>query len=119
MGFTLAEVKQFLRKSPEVFTIKYEEKLLQIFELFHHDVGLSHEVIANYPAVLALRSTGAQLGVRHRHRFLTELGRDQYRADKPNFVPPTALTNAITDAEFCEKYAKVPVDLFNQFLKTV
>jgi hypothetical protein len=36
----------------------------------------------------------------------------------PGYVSPAALAET-SDEEFCTKVAKVPVDFFNQFLKTL
>ena len=50
--------------------------------------------------------------------FQVKIERNQYDPSKPNYVSPVALAET-SDDEFCLKYAKVPVNIFNQFLKTL
>ena len=47
-----------------------------------------------------------------------KLERNQYDPSQPNYVSPVALAET-SDQDFCLNYAKVPIQIFNQFLKTL
>ena len=50
------------------------------------------------------------------HSF--RLFRAQYDPEKPLYVPPGRLV-LTSEVEFCSEVARVPVELYNEFLKTV
>ncbi len=49
---------------------------------------------------------------------LFHLFRAQYDPEKPLYVPPGRLI-LTSEVEFCFEVARVPVELYNEFLKTV
>ena len=55
---------------------------------------------------------------RARLLFLRETERAQFDPDRPLFVPLRELMMD-DDAEFCSKHGRVPVAVFNEFLKTM
>ena len=84
------------------------------FDYLHNEIGLSHSEICEWPSVFRVRL----FVVKQRHNFLKTLGRDQFDKTKENFVSMKALTSG-SDVEFSENVAKVPVQEFNNFLKTL
>lgn len=115
MGFSRAETRALLLDCPDLFRAKDPQKILDTFNFVHDTIGYPHQIIRRYPRVLLQHLT---YNVRPRHRFLVELNRAQYDPKKPNYVSPLAFSE-LEDAEFCARVAKVPLSLYNQFLKTL
>lgn len=87
---------------------------MERFDYIHNEIGFSHESIVRWPTVLRTRISI----LRPRHQFLKFLKRDQFDPSLENYVSPQALVT-IDDVDFCNCVAKVPVKLFNDFLKTL
>ncbi|VDO97731.1 unnamed protein product [Soboliphyme baturini] len=113
MGFSRAQIKQLLLKDPKLF-ITDKRFLVATFDYVHNSLGFSHEEILKWPRVLRERKSRIQ----ERHEFLRKIGRAQYDPMKPNFVSLNALMND-RDRDFCFTVAKVPVSVYNEFLKTL
>ena len=77
-------------------------------------MGLSHSDIMVWPNILTTRVHR----IEERHKFLLLVDRAQYNPKKENFVSLKALATG-TDSEFCANVAKVPVQQFNDYLKTI
>lgn len=88
--------------------------IMKRFEYIHNVIGFSHQDILAWPNVLRIRL----MIIKPRHLFLKQLGRDQFDPKKENFVSLKSLALG-RDVEFCEKFAKVPVQEFNDFMKTL
>ncbi|XP_076329993.1 mitochondrial transcription termination factor 3, partial [Tachypleus tridentatus] len=113
MGFSQEETKLLLIEKPKIWLVD-RPCLLKKFDLIHNTMNIPHKQILRYPGVLLKR----EFLVRQRHLFLEKLGRAQYNPNEPQYVPLKALV-AGTDAEFCNKYAKTSLHIFNEFLKTL
>ena len=88
--------------------------LLKTFDFVHNEMGFSHEHILQWPNILKKRVSV----LRPRYQFLKFLKRDQFDPLHENYVSPQALAST-RDVEFCNTVAKVPIKLFNDFLKTL
>lgn len=82
------------------------------FNYVHNEMGFSHEHIVLWPTILRTRVSI----IRQRHQFLKFLKRDQFDPLHENYISPKVLVTT-RDVEFCNTVAKVPVKLFNDFLK--
>lgn len=91
-----------------------QHALSERFDYIHNEMGFSHEHIVRWPTVLRTRVSI----IRQRHQFLKFLKRDQFDPLHENYVSPQVLVTT-RDIEFCNTVAKVPVKLFNDFLKTL
>ncbi len=88
--------------------------LTKSFQYVQFEMGMSHRRIVAEATVLRY----PRAFLRCRHEFLRKLTRHQYEPAKPNFVSLSALVRG-SDAEFAAKVAKVPVSVYNRFLKTL
>jgi len=87
--------------------------LLERFDYIHNEMGFSHEHILRWPTILRTRVKI----LRPRFQFLKFLKRDQFDPMHENYVSLQALVTH--DVEFCNTVAKVPIKLYNDFLKTL
>ena len=86
------------------------------FDFLHNEVGYPHRSILHAPELLLLSS---ELPMRRaRLAFLKVVQRDVFRREDPLYVPPRGLM-ASSDEEFCRDHARVPISVFNEFLKTL
>ncbi len=113
-GFTNKELKTMLLKHPELYYQQDDGGLRAVFDMLHNEVGFSHEMIRKFPETLC----ADQFKVRPRHLFLKKIGRAQYDPKQPRYVSPVALATS-DEKEFSTKVAKVPIEVYNEFLKTV
>lgn len=90
------------------------QALSERFSYIHNEMGFSHEDIVQWPSILRTRVPV----LRQRHQFLKFLQRDQFDPSRENYVSSQALVTT-HDVEFCNAVAKVPVKLYNDFLKTL
>jgi len=97
-----------------VFLFIGKHALLERFDYIHNEMGFSHERIVQWPTILRTRVPI----LRQRYQFLKLLKRDQFDPSCENYVSPQALVTT-RDVEFCNTVAKVPIKLFNDFLKTL
>lgn len=88
--------------------------LTKRFNYIHNEMGFSHEHILRWPTILRTRVKV----LRPRYQFLKFLKRDQFDPSRENYVSPQALV-LTRDVEFCNTVAKVPIKLYNDFLKTL
>jgi len=113
MGFTETEAKQLLLTYPKLWT-QNRMMVLSIFNYLHNTMGIPHEIILECPESLMTRLFKFQ----QRHQYLERLGKARYDPLKPGFVSLEMLAK-LSDAEFCSKVAKTPIEDFNDFLKTL
>lgn len=113
MGFTNDEMKQMIMVCPKLL-LSSRNKIVTAFTYLHHEVGLSHAQLIQFPTVLRTR----ECIYKPRHQFLVKLGRAQFDPKEPNYVSPQALVVG-SDVVFCENVAKTSVDTYNAFLKTI
>ena len=118
MGFNEDEVKTIIMKYPVIWKRFYHaqghQNMVSVFDLVHHDMSFSHQMIVNYPLIFTRR---VRL-IKTRHLYLQTLDRAQYDPCKPLYVPLSAFY-LLDDATFCLKYAKTSVNDYNAFLKTL
>jgi len=113
MGFSEEELKKIIIACPVI--LKCQMRIIrEQFDVLHNEIGIPHELLVKFPDTL----TKNELITRGRHKFLEQLGRNQYDPTLPNYVSPSMLT-VYSDAEFCEKSAKSDVDTYYKFLKTI
>nr|CAG4644253.1 EOG090X0C5Y [Lepidurus arcticus] len=113
MGFNDDETKRLLCEAPRIFTTS-RHALIRRFEVVHNLIELPRETILQFPVLLTTR----EFKLKERHLFLQSLGKVQYNPKQENYVSPLDLA-LLDDVEFCRQVAKVPVQHFNDFLKTL
>lgn len=113
MGFDKTEMKELLLKIPDLW-IKSRPRIVDTFDFLHNEMKISHADIVKDPCILICRKRRVEL----RHKFLTKIGRAQYDPTQPLYV---SLRNLVTgtDNKFCNEVAKVPVETYNLFLKSM
>eukprot|EP00088_Acartia_fossae_P032459 TRINITY_DN3322_c0_g1_i2.p1 TRINITY_DN3322_c0_g1~~TRINITY_DN3322_c0_g1_i2.p1 ORF type:complete len:417 (+),score=68.54 TRINITY_DN3322_c0_g1_i2:308-1558(+) len=114
MGFSAEELKSIVLKEPQMIMKRRITDYLVNFDLLHNQIGIPHELIAQFPLSLK-QSTYIVSG---RHEYLKKVGRAQYSPLLPMYVSPAMLTEG-TDHEFCENVAKCDLELFHRFLRTL
>lgn len=77
-------------------------------------MGIKVEEIISWPGILRCR----QRIVKERHSVLAHLKMAEYEKTKPGYVSLPRLVSK-TDADFCENVAKVPLQLYYDYLKTL
>ncbi|XP_006614092.2 transcription termination factor 3, mitochondrial [Apis dorsata] len=112
MGFNIYETKDILLKAPRVW-IRAKTEIVKTFDYLHNEMGLSHTFICTEPKILICRKSRLE----RRHKVLVELKRNQYDPTKPLYVSLFDLISG-TDIDFCEKIAKIPIKIYNDFLKS-
>ena len=113
MGFNAKQIKKMLKSCPTVFRHKFEYVMMENFDALALEVGFPRSVIARHPESLLFPA----IKIRERLELLRLAGRDQFDPKKANFVSISVLTE-FSDEEFC-KMVNVPLDTFDQFLKTL
>jgi len=114
MGFTKEEIKMMTLENPSVLKRHNEEYVLKQFDILHNDAKFAHELLAKFPNSLL----GSWLDTKSRLDFLKHLGRDQFDPSRPNYVSPDMLATG-DDSSFCISVAKCPLELYDEFLKTL
>jgi len=114
MGFSKEEVKEMTLKCPKILKVWKEDRVLTNFELLHNDCNIPHDILCKFPESLL----PPWYLTKPRIQLLESLGRAQFDPTQPNYVSPAMLTGG-DDAEFCENVAKVPLELYDQFQKTL
>ena len=116
--FVLQQVMQLNNRCKQnnnlLFLFPADKSLMKTFNFVHNEIGFSHEHILRWPNILRQRVSI----LRPRYQFLKFLKRDQFDPLRENYVSPQALATT-QDLEFCNTVAKVPIKLFNDFLKTL
>ncbi|KAG8226869.1 hypothetical protein J437_LFUL006578 [Ladona fulva] len=119
MGFSESELKQILLLRPKVWMMKHES-LIERFNYVHNEMGVPHEQLAKHPGIFSSRLHRIQ----QRHKFLDQFvpkppdGKSRYDPKSIGYVSLDSLV-AGNDAEFCCNIAKVSVESFNAFLKSL
>ncbi|XP_076462349.1 transcription termination factor 3, mitochondrial-like [Babylonia areolata] len=113
LGFSDRELKAMLLAAPKVF-LSDRHQLGKRFDLLHNVMGLTHQHLAAWPAVLRTR----RHIVEQRHRFLVLVGRAQYDPRRENYVSLKALVSG-RDRDFCHHVAKTSPAQFYDFLKSL
>ena len=88
--------------------------ILPTFEYLRFTVGFAQQDIVHQPKTLRTRVKR----LAPRHQYLVSLARDQYDAEKANYVSMELLTLS-TDHEFCEKAAKTTYEQYVEYQKTL
>ncbi|GAB1603693.1 transcription termination factor 3, mitochondrial-like, partial [Argonauta hians] len=112
-GFTNLDLQKIFLSFPKVF-LSSKKLLSEKFEYLHHEMGLNHADLVNWPGIFRSRL----FRIKERHKFLKHLKRDQFDCSKENYVSLKALVTK-SDKEFCMNVAKSSTTAFNQFLKTL
>ncbi|CAH1773405.1 unnamed protein product [Owenia fusiformis] len=113
-GFTGSELKEMLLLHPKLY-LTAESHLLERFDYVHNTMNISHELISKYCRVLRTRLKI----IKSRHLFLKSLNKDQYDPTKPNYISLQAIVLPYLDNLWCRDIADVPVQEYNDFLKTL
>ncbi|XP_011299089.1 transcription termination factor 3, mitochondrial [Fopius arisanus] len=113
MGFDEDQAKEILLNKPKIWE-KALPALVESFNYVHGVMNIPHEIIAKQPSVIATRVER----LKQRHLFLALLKRCQYDPKKPLYVPLDALAMG-SDIEFCTKWGKSSIALYEIFLKTL
>ncbi|XP_046746900.1 transcription termination factor 3, mitochondrial [Diprion similis] len=113
MGFDNRQTKILICNYPGIWT-KNRSFVVQVFDYVHNTMKLSHDAITQQPLILTCRLHR----IKQRHMFLEKLNRAQYDPEKPLYVPLQGLVLK-SDSDFSMEFAKVPVETFNKFLKTL
>jgi hypothetical protein len=113
LGFNSADLKSLFLAYPKLFI--YDYKLIELnFDFLFNEMGIKRWRLLDYPPVL--KQSFQQL--RTRCLYLKSLRRDQFDPSKPNFVSLKALCTKTNDL-FCQTVAKMPVQHYLQFMKTL
>ena len=110
----MVAVRHWLLQVILLFLFLGVHALSERFDYLHNEMGFSHEHIVRWPSILRTRVCV----LRPRYQFLKFLKRDQFDPLRENYVSPQALVTT-RDVEFCNTVAKVPIKLYNDFLKTL
>ncbi|CAD7005451.1 unnamed protein product [Ceratitis capitata] len=112
MGFDKDEIKCLLLSKPRLWMINSDE-LIERFAYAHQTMGLSHDLLIQFPEVL----TSREFRLRQRHEFLATLGRAQYDPEKDLYTSPKDLVSG-NDYHFVRNVAKSDLETYELFLKT-
>lgn len=113
LGFKKDEIKLILLSDPRILIAgKYE--IQQRFTYLHNTMKLTHDHLLHWPTILRTRIST----IKPRHEFLVSINKNQYHKKLEHFVPLQALAIG-DDIQFCTEVAKVPLQLYNDFLKTL
>ncbi|XP_046428381.1 transcription termination factor 3, mitochondrial [Neodiprion fabricii] len=113
MGFEDYQTKILLLNHPSIWT-KNRSFVVEVFDYVHNIMKLSHDAITQQPLILTCRLHR----IKQRHMFLKKLDRAQYDPEKPLYVPLRSIV-LDSDSDFCMEFAKMPVETFNRFLKSL
>ncbi|KAK6623172.1 hypothetical protein RUM43_009024 [Polyplax serrata] len=106
-------LKKMITRVPSLL-IKDEYTVMATFDYITKKMNIPVSLILKQPNVLLSR----KFILRERHQFLRMLGRDQYNPLLPGYIPLLSLV-LLKDNEFCEKIAKVSVETYNEYLKSL
>lgn len=113
MGFSAEQCKDILLNKPIIY-MKDQMKLVETFAYLHQTANISNEIITKIPGVLTCRLPR----LKQRHSFLKHINKEQFNPREPNYISILDVVSG-TDVEFCEKHAQVPIELYNNYLKTL
>ncbi|ELU01943.1 hypothetical protein CAPTEDRAFT_122568 [Capitella teleta] len=105
--------KKMFLEVPEI-AFRDPDSVQEKFDYLTNVLGLPAERIVEYPLCLSLSHQSLKM----RHKFLAHLGRTQYDPRLPNYIPLGILMGG-SDKEFCEKYVKVSLEVYEEFIKTL
>ncbi|XP_071453774.1 transcription termination factor 3, mitochondrial [Hetaerina americana] len=119
MGFTPNEMKDLLLKIPKLWMMN-RDVLMQRFHYVHLEMGISQEHLLQMPSILVSRL----FRIKQRHLFLQNCcpkapdGKSRYDPKSIGYVSLNALVSG-NDAQFCSDVAKVSIETYNAFLKSL
>ncbi|XP_067933783.1 transcription termination factor 3, mitochondrial-like [Watersipora subatra] len=90
-----------------------ERNLRQRMDYLTETMHLSKEQILAWPSILRCR----QRIVKERHSVLSHLNLHEYDSSKPGYVSLQRLVSG-TDENFCKDVAKIPLNLYYDYIKT-
>ncbi|XP_078688744.1 transcription termination factor 3, mitochondrial-like [Branchiostoma floridae x Branchiostoma belcheri] len=113
LGFSPEQLRTMVLRAPRMLS-RDKYKLIAVFDYLHNEMGIPHHILACSPQVFNSRK---QL-LSQRHQFLQKLGRAQYDPAQPGYI---CLENffKLPDAVFCTQLAKVTLEEYQNFLKTL
>ncbi|XP_046401519.1 transcription termination factor 3, mitochondrial isoform X2 [Ischnura elegans] len=119
MGYEVLEMKALLLKSPILWMMN-KDVLMARFNYIYGEMGVSQDLILQNPGILRSRL----FRIKQRHEFLQKCcpkvpdGKSRYDPKSLGYVSLDALASG-SDAEFCINVAKVSIETFNAFLKSL
>jgi len=114
MDFSNEDLKEIIIKCPQLFMQEDTDFIQDRFDILYHDMGYDRYLIVHSAPCL----NGDLLTMKTRLKLLQKLGKAQVDPTKPNFVNPRAFA-LYSDEEFCQKVARIPVELYNKFIQTM
>ena len=113
MCFDKATVRRFFVDYPRLFT-KEHAQVEANFIYLTQVIKLTHEQIAHYPPILC----ASLLLVKTRYALLKKLDKLQFDPTQAGFVSLKALVEPVNES-FCKKTAKITLDEYDKFLKSI
>lgn len=113
MGFDNYETKALILSKPGLWT-RNRTAIVERFDYAHNVMKLPHKLLLKQPDILLCRLSR----IKQRHEFLVTLNRAQYDPEQPLYIAPKTLITG-TDVDFCRTVAKVAVETYNMYLKTL
>jgi len=114
MDFSYEDLRKILIQCPELFIQEDTDFIQDRFDVLYHDMGYERDMIVHFAPCL----NGDLLTMKTRLKLLQKLGKAQVDPNLPNYVNPRAFA-LYNDEEFCEKVARIPVELYNKFMQTI
>ncbi|XP_019613565.1 PREDICTED: transcription termination factor 3, mitochondrial-like [Branchiostoma belcheri] len=113
LGFSPEQLRTMVLRAPRMLS-RDKYKLIAVFDYLHNEMGIPHHILACSPQVFNSRKQHLSA----RHQFLQKLGRAQYDPAQPGYI---CLENffKLPDAVFCTQLAKVTMEEYQNFLKTL
>jgi len=112
MDFSNEDLKKIIINCPDLFMQEDTEFIQDRFDILYHDMGYDRHIIVHSAPSL----NGDLLTMKTRLKLLQKLGKAQADPTKPNYVNPKAFA-LYSDEEFCQKVARIPVELYNKFMQ--
>ncbi|CAK9304660.1 unnamed protein product [Gordionus sp. m RMFG-2023] len=113
LNFSKQEIKSIFQEYP-LTLMTDRTNLIKRYDYLTNDMGIKRELIVKWPNILTSRSKI----IKYRHLFLKYLEKIQYDETKPLYISMKALVSG-TDEEFCVQVAKMSVEKYYEFLKTL
>ncbi|XP_078608678.1 transcription termination factor 3, mitochondrial-like [Branchiostoma floridae x Branchiostoma japonicum] len=113
LGFSPQQLRSLAMGAPRMLS-RDKYKIITVFDYVHNEMGIPHHIIVCSPQVF--NSRRRQLS--ERHQFLQKLGRAQYDPALPGYIPLDKLYK-LPDTVFCTQLAKVTIQEYQDFLKTL
>ncbi|KAL0274449.1 UNVERIFIED_CONTAM: hypothetical protein PYX00_006869 [Menopon gallinae] len=113
LGLEKPDIKKIVFEVPNILRID-NDTLIATFRFLLNHMGIQEHLLIGQPKILTCRAHVLSA----RHHFLCKLGRAQYNPKLPGYVPLSDLC-CTNDLEFCKNIAKVPLDDFYKFLKSL